>query len=110
MTAVAEQTRTERMPRAAASAPLAWLRERGMGASILVAAISTAFGAVLLSATGYIAAMLRADPYLGDSETLAVVLDDPHGAAGRRRGLRRGDRHREHVLDGRSPGARAASR
>jgi putative ABC transport system permease protein len=45
-----------------------------MGASVLVAAISTAFGVVLLSATGFIAAMLRADPYVGDSETLTVVL------------------------------------
>ena len=53
--------------RAAASAPLAWLGERGMGASILVAAISSAFGVLLISATGYIAAMLRADPYIGDS-------------------------------------------
>ena len=60
--------------RAAASAPLAWLRERGMGASILVAAISSAFGVLLISATGYIAAMLRADPYIGDSEMLAFVL------------------------------------
>ena len=59
---------------AAASAPLAWLRERGMGASILVAAISTAFGVVLISATAYIAALLRADPYIGDSDTLAFVL------------------------------------
>ncbi len=60
--------------RAAASAPLAWLRERGMGASILVAAISSAFGVLLISATGFIAAMLRADPYVGDSEMLAFVL------------------------------------
>ena len=60
--------------RAAASAPLAWLRERGMGASILVAAISSAFGVLLISATGYIAAMLRADPYIGDSGMLAFVL------------------------------------
>ncbi|MFC0198587.1 FtsX-like permease family protein [Microbacterium arthrosphaerae] len=45
-----------------------------MGASILVAAISTAFGAILLSATGFIAAVLSADPYIGDSGTLAVVL------------------------------------
>ena len=45
-----------------------------MGASILVAAISSAFGAVLLSATGYIAALLSADPYIGDSGTLALVL------------------------------------
>nr|WP_205789247.1 ABC transporter permease [Microbacterium sp. CPCC 204701] len=58
----------------ASSAPLAWLRERGMGASILVAAISSAFGAILLSATGYIAAIMRADPFIGESGTLAVVL------------------------------------
>ena len=75
-------TETQRMPGPAASviassrpaAPLAWLRERGMGASILVAAISSAFGAILLSATGFIAALLRADPYIGDSGTLAAVL------------------------------------
>lgn len=54
--------------------PVAWLRERGMGASILVAAISSLFGAVLISATGYIAALLRANPYIGESEMLAVVL------------------------------------
>lgn len=59
---------------AAGAAPLSWLRERGMGASILVSAISTAFGVVLISATGYIAALLRADPYIGDSGTLAFVL------------------------------------
>lgn len=53
----------------------AGIREsRGTGASILVAAISTAFGVVLLSATGYLAAVLRADPYLGESDTLALVL------------------------------------
>lgn len=45
-----------------------------MGASILVAAISSAFGAVLLSATGYIAAIMRADPYIGDSGMVALVL------------------------------------
>jgi putative ABC transport system permease protein len=71
MTAVAVDTR---MPRAEASARLAWLRERGMGASILVAALSSAFGVVLISATGFIGAMLSADPYVGDSETLAFVL------------------------------------
>nr|WP_308015762.1 FtsX-like permease family protein [Microbacterium sp. cx-59] len=60
------------MPRATAS--VAWMRERGMGASVLVATISTAFGVVLLSATGFISAMLRANPYIGDSEMLAVVL------------------------------------
>ncbi|WP_438353833.1 FtsX-like permease family protein [Microbacterium sp. CJ88] len=64
----------ERMPRPAASVPLAWLRERGMGASVLVAALSSAFGVVLLVATDYIGALLRADPYVGNSETLAFVL------------------------------------
>lgn len=58
----------------AASAPLGFLRERGMGASVLVAGISSAFGVVLISTTEYIAAMLRADPYIGDSGTLAFVL------------------------------------
>ncbi|WP_411155978.1 FtsX-like permease family protein [Microbacterium sp. NIBRBAC000506063] len=52
---------------------LAWLRERGMGASILVAAITAAFGAVLVEATSYIGRLLASDPYIGDSETLAVV-------------------------------------
>ncbi|MGL4256293.1 MAG: FtsX-like permease family protein [Microbacterium sp.] len=73
MTAVAAPVRAERMPRPAGTR-MSWLRERGMGASILVATISSAFGAVLLSATGYIAAILRADPYIGQSEVLAVVL------------------------------------
>lgn len=71
-----------RMPRPAASGararvaapPGAWLRERGMGASVLVAAISSAFGVILLAATGYVAAMLRADLYIGGSEMLAAVL------------------------------------
>lgn len=63
-----------RVPRATASVSLAWLRERGMGASILVAALSSAFGVILISATGFIAAIFRADPYMGGSETLASVL------------------------------------
>ncbi|MGP6204504.1 FtsX-like permease family protein [Microbacterium sp. F2] len=61
-----------RMPRAGTS--FAWLRERGMGASILVAAISTVFGVVLIATTDFLAAMLRADPYIGDSGTLAFIL------------------------------------
>ena len=79
MSAIA-QTSRERMPRAAASVTghrasnPAWLRERGMGASILVAAISSAFGAILLSATGFLAAILRADPYIGESGMLALML------------------------------------
>lgn len=56
------------------SARLAFLRERGMGASVLVAALSAAFGVTLVSTTGYIAAVLQADPYLGDSATLAFVV------------------------------------
>ena len=64
----------DRAPRSARVSRLAWLRERGMGASILVSALSSAFGVVLISATGYIAALLRADPFLGGSGTLAFVL------------------------------------
>lgn len=63
----------ERMPRASAVS-LAWLRERGMGATVLVAAISAAFGALLISATGYIGAWVRSDPYLGGGETLTIIV------------------------------------
>lgn len=55
-------------------APLAWLRDRGMGASSLVAALAAAFGVVLVEATAYIGVMLTSDPYIGDSGTLAVVV------------------------------------
>ncbi|WP_327036869.1 ABC transporter permease [Microbacterium sp. CH12i] len=51
-----------------------WLRERGMGASVLVAALSSALGVVLVEATSYIGAMLKSDPYIGDSGTLGVVV------------------------------------
>lgn len=74
MTAVATADVAQRMPQAAASGSLSWLRDRGMGASILVSAISTAFGVVLISATGFIGAMLQADPYIGGSGTLAAVI------------------------------------
>lgn len=64
---------------APASAPrrsldLAWLRERGMGATVLVSAISAAFGVLLVSVTGFLGVMLLADPSFGDSATLAVVV------------------------------------
>ncbi|ALX66411.1 ABC transporter permease [Microbacterium sp. XT11] len=59
---------------AATGSRLSWLRERGMGASILVAALSSAFGVVLVETTAYIAAVLQADPFIGDSETLAFVV------------------------------------
>ncbi|MCR2763202.1 FtsX-like permease family protein [Microbacterium sp. zg.B48] len=62
------------MPAPAGPGTLDWLRERGMGASILVAAISSAFGVVLLTATGYIAELLRASAFLEESETLAIVI------------------------------------
>lgn len=53
---------------------LAWLRDRGMGASVLVAALSSAFGVFLVEITAYIGAVLQADPFIGDSGTLAVVV------------------------------------
>lgn len=63
------------VPQTAATGPrLAWLRDRGMGASVLVATLSAAFGVVLVETTVFIGAVLQADPYIGDSETLAVVV------------------------------------
>ncbi|RLK48068.1 ABC transporter permease [Microbacterium telephonicum] len=53
---------------------LDWMRERGMGATVLVAAISTAFGVLLLSATGFLGAWLQSDPYIGGGETVAAVV------------------------------------
>lgn len=53
---------------------LGWLRERGMGASILVATLAAAFGVFLVEVTVYIGAMLKADPEIGESGTLAVVV------------------------------------
>ena len=70
MTAVVSRFDLER-PRAPR---LGWLRERGMGASILVAALAAAFGVILVEVTAYIGAFLQADPYIGDSETLALVV------------------------------------
>ncbi len=79
-------TPSERMPAPAASAEatpqsasrrrfrLAWLRERGMGATILVSAISTAFGVALLTATGYISSVFAATEGYGDSATMVAVL------------------------------------
>ncbi len=70
MTAVAVSAPARRMPVAIP----AWLRERGMGATVLVAAISAAFGVLLISATGFLGAWLKADPYIGGGETVAVVV------------------------------------
>lgn len=63
-----------RLDRSTAPRRTAWMRERGMGASVLVAALSSAFGVVLLATTGFVDAMLRANPYIGQSGTLAFVL------------------------------------
>ncbi|MFC4139961.1 MULTISPECIES: ABC transporter permease [unclassified Microbacterium] len=73
MTAVAELGRESR-ERSARPTRLAWLSERGMGASILVSALAAGFGVVLVEVTAYIGAVLQADPYIGDSETLALVV------------------------------------
>ncbi|UNK70190.1 ABC transporter permease [Microbacterium sp. H1-D42] len=53
---------------------LGWLRERGMGASILVSGLAAAFGVILVEVTAYIGSFLVADPFIGDSETLALVV------------------------------------
>ncbi len=71
---VAPAARTNPVVAARRRSNAAWLRERGMGATILVAAISAAFGVLLLSATGYIGAWLSADPYIGGGDTLAAVV------------------------------------
>ncbi|GAA3655429.1 ABC transporter permease [Microbacterium marinilacus] len=74
MTAVLETVVPDTSGTASWWSRLAFLRERGMGASILVAALSSAFGVVLISATGYIGALLKADPYIGDSDMLTLVV------------------------------------
>ncbi len=75
MTAVATPVTSSVVPQTAATGPrLAWLRDRGMGASVLVAALSAAFGVVLVETTAFIGAVLQADPFIGDSETLAFVV------------------------------------
>lgn len=68
LTAIAEHTRVR------SSSHGAWLRERGVGATVLVAAISAAFGVLLIAATGFIAAWLRALPYMSDSGTVVVII------------------------------------
>lgn len=55
-------------------ARLGWLRERGMGASILVSALAAAFGVILVEVTAYLGAVLQSDPFIGDSEVLAIVV------------------------------------
>lgn len=75
MSAVMESATRVVVPQTAATGPrLAWLRDRGMGASVLVAALSAAFGVVLVETTTYIGAVLQADPFIGGSDTVAVVV------------------------------------
>ncbi|TXK10542.1 ABC transporter permease [Microbacterium hatanonis] len=45
-----------------------------MGASVLVAALSSAFAVVLMSTTAFISLLLRSDPFIGESETLVFIL------------------------------------
>ncbi|WP_431074166.1 FtsX-like permease family protein [Microbacterium phyllosphaerae] len=75
MSAVIDSPTRTVVPQTAATGPrLRWLRDRGMGASILVAALSAAFGVVLVETTAYLGAVLQADPFIGDSETLAFIV------------------------------------
>ncbi|WP_448389396.1 FtsX-like permease family protein [Microbacterium aurum] len=73
MTAATASAIDTRMPRSAARS-WAWLRERGMGATVLVAGISAAFGVLLLSATGYLGAWISADPYVGGGDTATIII------------------------------------
>lgn len=59
----------------AASGRLGSLREAGMGATVLVSSISTAFGVLLLSVTGFIGAWLLADAYVGGREATTAVVN-----------------------------------
>ena len=59
---------------ATGAAPRRWYRETGMGASILVSAISTAFGVLLLTTTEFIATIIRSDANAAESATVRLVL------------------------------------
>jgi len=61
-------------PARSAAPSLGWLRERGMGSSILIAALSSAFGVVLVTVTGYIGAVMMDNPVLGESATAMFVV------------------------------------
>ncbi|MBS1906861.1 MAG: ABC transporter permease [Actinobacteria bacterium] len=53
---------------------LSFLSERGMGASVFVAALTAAFGVILVDTTAYLGALLQHDPTIGNSRTLAYVV------------------------------------
>ncbi|WP_402844731.1 ABC transporter permease [Microbacterium sp. GXS0129] len=61
-------------PSKSAAPSLGWLRERGMGSSILIAALSSAFGVILVTVTGYIGAVMMDNPVLGESATAMFVV------------------------------------
>ncbi len=61
-------------PAKSAAPSLGWLRERGMGSSILIAALSSAFGVILVTVTGYIGAVMMDNPVLGESATAMFVV------------------------------------
>ncbi|RCS57991.1 ABC transporter permease [Microbacterium sp. JB110] len=69
---VAIETEQAAAPQESGRGPTPLLRERGMGASVLVAALSAGFGVVLLTTTGYLADLLTL--VFGNSGTLAVVI------------------------------------
>ncbi|MCM3500818.1 hypothetical protein M3667_02865 [Microbacterium sp. P26] len=68
--------RPRRLPRALSPAlPRALPRaQRGLGASVLVAAISSGFGTLLIAATGFIGTWLLAAPYLAGRESVVAVV------------------------------------
>lgn len=45
-----------------------------MGSSVFVAALTAAFGVILVDTTGFLGALLQSDPTIGDSKTLAYVV------------------------------------
>ncbi|MCD2498642.1 ABC transporter permease [Microbacterium nymphoidis] len=61
-------------PAKSAAPSLGWLRERGMGSSLLIAALSSAFGVILVTVTGYIGAVMMDNPVLGESATAMFVV------------------------------------
>lgn len=58
---------------ASTGAAASW-RERGTGASVLVAGISSAFGVLILTGVGYLTAIISADPTVGDVRAVQYTL------------------------------------
>ena len=58
---------------ASTGAAASW-RERGTGASVLVAGISSAFGVLILTGVGYLTAIISADPTVGDVRAVRYTL------------------------------------